>query len=222
MSVQDHRLTVLASATRCRDRVALFASLASGKRTLDVGCTGARPGKGPTEASLERHQRIAAAASECVGIDLDKQGIEALRRLGCDAVAGDACEARLPGEFECIVAGEIVEHLPDPAAFFRNMRRHLAVGGKLVVSTCNPFSSRQLWKILRYGRPSVHPDHTHWHDPLTIMRLAQCHGFQAEALFWERGRSRFDLRLLPAAFRSYFCGSFVLMFEPSYSPDKTE
>lgn len=42
--------------------------------------------------------------------------------------------------FECVVAGEILEHVPDPDSFLREIRRVLVPGGTLVVSTPNMVS----------------------------------------------------------------------------------
>lgn len=50
---------------------------------------------------------------------------------------------RLPfedGAFACVVAGEIIEHVPDPDSFLREIRRVLEPGGTLVLSTPNMVS----------------------------------------------------------------------------------
>jgi SAM-dependent methyltransferase len=47
---------------------------------------------------------------------------------------------RLPfedGQFECVVAGEIIEHVPHPDDLLREIRRVLVPGGMLVLSTPN-------------------------------------------------------------------------------------
>lgn len=55
---------------------------------------------------------------------------------------GDVTQ-RLPfddASFECVIAGEIIEHVPDPDCFLREIRRVLVPGGTLVVSTPNMVS----------------------------------------------------------------------------------
>lgn len=55
---------------------------------------------------------------------------------------GDVTE-RLPfpdGGFECVVAGEIIEHVPDPDSLLREARRVLVPGGTLIITTPNMVS----------------------------------------------------------------------------------
>ncbi|MBK9476059.1 MAG: class I SAM-dependent methyltransferase [Tetrasphaera sp.] len=57
-------------------------------------------------------------------------------------VQGDVTQG-LPletGSFACVVAGEIIEHVPDPDQLLREIRRVLVPGGTLIVSTPNMVS----------------------------------------------------------------------------------
>ena len=69
-------------------------------------------------------------------------GMDVYDRPGGDRfeyVRGDVTR-RLPFEdatFECVVAGEIIEHVPNPDELLREVRRVLVPGGTLILSTPN-------------------------------------------------------------------------------------
>jgi 2-polyprenyl-3-methyl-5-hydroxy-6-metoxy-1,4-benzoquinol methylase len=96
--------------------------------TLDVGC-----GTG----WLAR--RLGGAAGTTV------TGVDVLRDVpaeGWTYVDADVTQG-LPfddGSFDCVVAGEVIEHVPDPDAVLVELHRVLTPGGTLVVSTPNMVS----------------------------------------------------------------------------------
>jgi len=155
-----------------------------------------------------------AHATEGLGIDLDEAGIAELRDMGYHVEVSDACTCDLGRRFDTIIAGEVIEHLPEPVQFLRNMQRHLAQDGRLVLSTCNPFCARRVWKILRYGHPAVHPEHTAWYDPQTLMRIGMHADLVPVQLLWVREPRGLDLRVLPRFLRRYYSSNFILVFTP--------
>src|SRR5437763_7512740 len=100
------------------ERASLLAALVSGPEldVLDLGCrTGA----------LTQHY---AAGNEVVGVDVDRDALaRAHARLGVETVWADV-EEGLPFEddsFDVVVAGELLEHLANPAAAVGHVRRVL-------------------------------------------------------------------------------------------------
>ncbi len=108
------------------------AGLASGRRVLDAGC-----GEGYGAALL------AGTAALVVGVDRDPEAVGwaagkygATERLAF--VAADV--AALPiadGGADLVCCFQVIEHLPDPVAFLREVRRVLAPGGALMLTTPN-------------------------------------------------------------------------------------
>jgi SAM-dependent methyltransferase len=78
------------------------------------------------------HQRIA-------GIELSADAIAKARQKGFECQVSSA-ESRLPFEdssFDCVFAGEIIEHLVDPDAMLDEAHRVLSPGGYLLLTTPN-------------------------------------------------------------------------------------
>lgn len=64
------------------------------------------------------------------------------------------------GLFDVIIAGEVIEHVPDPAALLASLLRVLSPGGKLVVTT--PYNEKiQYCLCIHCNRPTPHSAHLH-------------------------------------------------------------
>jgi SAM-dependent methyltransferase len=126
------------------ERGAIFAAaVGTGARVLDLGCrTGA----------LASYY---AAGNDLVGVDVDREALaRAAERLGIETVWADV-ETGLPFEdasFDAVVAGELLEHLADPAAAVAQVRRVLRPKGVFVGSVPNAFrlKSRVAYALGRY------------------------------------------------------------------------
>lgn len=113
-------------------------------RVLDVGCGG-----GLAAESLARR------GHEVLGIDAAGEAIAAAK-AHADGLprltyrCGLAEELLTEGlSFQVITALEVIEHVPDPAAFVRVLSGLLEPGGLLVISTLN--RTRRSWIVAKLG-----------------------------------------------------------------------
>lgn len=111
----------------------LLPELREGMRVLDVGC-------GPGSITLDLAPR-AGSAGQVIGIEVVEEPLEAARaaaaargdtrtdfRLG-DVYALDFAD----GEFDVVHAHQVLQHLADPVAALREMRRVTKPGGLVAV-----------------------------------------------------------------------------------------
>jgi SAM-dependent methyltransferase len=99
---------------------------------------------------------------DVVGVDLDEVSIsygqKMLSDAGLDPSALVACDVRdLPGEFDVVVASEVLEHLADGDLdiVLAAVRERLAPGGKLLVTVPNGYGLFELENFLWY-RTGLH------------------------------------------------------------------
>jgi 2-polyprenyl-3-methyl-5-hydroxy-6-metoxy-1,4-benzoquinol methylase len=154
---------------------------------------------------------IAAGDVLDLGVVDSRRGVELLRERGYDVLCADVETMDLGRQFDTIIAGEIIEHLPNAGRSLSNLRRHLKPGGHIVLSTCNPFYARQHLKIWRSGDVQVHDEHTAWFDPHTLNRVLTMSGFRTVQLAWLRKRRGLSaVKNWQAWLRPYFSPNFLM------------
>jgi len=111
---------------------------APGAKLLDVGC-----GTG----------WLAEHFSDYTGIDGAPEAVAAAAERGRNVVVGDVAEP-LPfgdGLFDAVVLKDLLEHVPDPVAVVREVRRVVKPGGRVFASS--PDAQRWVWDDYTHRRP---------------------------------------------------------------------
>lgn len=194
--------------TSVNNRLPVILDRVRGRTVLDLGCSGSRHGVSEVRHQ-SLHRALAREAGDILGIDIDKNAVAAMKAAGYNVAVGDVETVDLGREFQVIVAGDIIEHLPNPGLFLSNMRRHLADDGELLITMPNPFKFKQDLNILKYNQIKVHVGHTCWLCPTVLMRLLEISGLTMTHLFWLRGGKWYVPSHWPAYLRPYWSTSFL-------------
>jgi len=145
------------------ERAALFRGYVGGpgRRVLDLGCR------------YGALTRIYAEGNDVVGVDVDRDALAQAATLGIETLWADVSEA-LPfpdGDFDVVVAGELLEHVADPAAVVAEARRLLRAGGTFVGSVPNAFRLKNRLRFAAGLPPENDPTHLHMFRPEHVRRL---------------------------------------------------
>jgi 2-polyprenyl-6-hydroxyphenyl methylase/3-demethylubiquinone-9 3-methyltransferase len=134
----------------------------SGKRALDVGC-----GAGLLAEPLAR------LGADVTGVDAAEASLAVARAhaegagLTIDYRHGELTALEL-GQFDLVIAMEVLEHVADKTAFLAELARHLAPGGLLVLSTPNRTARSRLLMVGLAETIGAIPRGTHhWDDFVT-------------------------------------------------------
>ena len=146
-------------ATGRADAVHWPARRCRGKRVLDIGCLDETAlKKRDTEEWL--HRQIGLVAQQVIGVDLSDQLPDEGLVTGPHSriVKGDGTDPDVAPEMvDIIIAGEFIEHIPNPLDFLTTMRTRYP-GREMLLSTPNgtSFANAVLGAI---GREAQHRDH---------------------------------------------------------------
>ena len=113
------------------------------KRILDIGCE-----KGIFGKQLKQSN----AGLEIVGVEKDKAAYDIAVKNLDNVIFGDIEEITLPFEkhhFDCIIAGDVLEHLIDPWGTLKNLRSFLKEGGFFISSVPNIRHYKVLMRLFR-------------------------------------------------------------------------
>jgi ubiquinone/menaquinone biosynthesis C-methylase UbiE len=150
-------------------RAFLLSAARRGERALDLGC-----GAGEFTVAL------AEAGVEVTGADVAEAALERARRrhpgLSFVSVPFDG---PLPFEdcsFELVWAGEVIEHVADTALWLSEVRRVLAPGGRLLVTTPSHGRLRlAVFGVEAFSEPLG--DHLHLYTRRSLQTLLDEFGF---------------------------------------------
>ncbi len=163
------------------NRFDVVLRIARGRNVLHVGCSDAPYFEEQFARGAHLHAELSKVAGRLVGVDVSKEGVAFLQKVGFDNVICADVErldrCGLPPVFDLIVAGELIEHLPNPVRALEAMRSVLAPNGELLITVPNAFSMKAGLRALA-GIEAVHKDHCYYFSPATIGCLLHLAGFR--------------------------------------------
>ena len=147
----------------------MLAGTKAGDRALDLGC-----GTGVFTAELAR------AGAEVIGVEVAQAAVRRARdqhpSLQFELVAVEGPLPFADGAFDLVWASEVIEHVADTARWLSEVRRVLATGGRLVLSTPNHGRLRlAVGGIERYSEPLG--DHLHLYSARSLRGVLDGFGF---------------------------------------------
>jgi SAM-dependent methyltransferase len=157
---------------------------ATGGQVAHLGCADSPYTRELIAAGLLVHERLVNVA-DVTGFDVDRDAVELLRaRMPGDRFVIADVSISVPAQernrYALVIAGEVLEHVPNADGFLRGCSSLLAPGGRLCVTVPNACCPKIGLRSLA-GRESVHPDHRVYYGPRTLRRTLEGAGFELES-----------------------------------------
>jgi len=143
------------------------------KKVLNIGCA-----QNPTI-----HYLLAKKSSLCIGIDINKKGIEELKYNGYEAYLMNAEKINLKEKFDYIIAGELIEHLSNPGLFLESCLKHLEEKGELIITTPN-IASLFLYLLVVSFDKTQDPTHVYYFDKKNLQILVERYNFKINNVYY--------------------------------------
>ena len=104
-------------------KVKLILDLVEGKKVLDVGCGSGRLSKALREKGYS-----------VVAIDSDWKAVNITKKKGIRAYVSDINDWKSDDKFDCIILGDVLEHIEDDKSAMRKVHAMLKPNGCIIVN----------------------------------------------------------------------------------------
>ena len=174
-----------------RDRVQLITEFINQKKVIHLGFLDHIE---VLDYKIEKgqwlHQKIEESSRECLGIDINKEGVEYLKKkysfknVICADILNDQIEQVMDAHWDYMVMGEVLEHVDNPCYFLSQIKRkYLGVIDRLIITVPNAFSAAN-FSYIKKQYECINSDHRYWFTPYTLCKLITLSQMKISNLFF--------------------------------------
>ncbi len=153
------------------------------------------------------HRELAIKSQKIIGIDTNQRELQKLAQKGFETYAMNAEKIKLDCLFDCIIAGELIEHLNNPGLFLQSVEKYLKKNGTAILTTPN-ISSLFLYTIVVVFNQTQDPTHVYYFDEKNLKTLIDRFNFEIKEIKYIPPEIKFHGKGI--LFRSVFFVSTVL------------
>ena len=141
------------------------------------------------------HKLISENAKSCIGIDIDKESIEYIKKelryknVFHGNILSDEFKNITESKWDYVVFGEIIEHLDDPVNFLKVFKIKYGKNvSKFIITVPSIYNKRQFANMMNF-REIINSDHRFWFTPYTITKILVCAGYNPEKISYSNLQS---------------------------------
>ena len=170
-------------------REAAITEMIRDQNVIHIGCSDHIPViKQKISNNTWLHKLITDNAKNCIGIDIDKESIEFIKKETeyKNVFHGDILTVNFEGinesHWDYVVFGEIVEHLDNPVNFLKVFKeRYGDRVKKFIITVPSIYNIHQFRNMMNYLE-IINSDHRFWFTPYTIAKVLVSSGYNPEKI----------------------------------------
>ncbi|MGL5348543.1 MAG: methyltransferase domain-containing protein [Peptostreptococcaceae bacterium] len=173
-------------------RVRFIPEYCKGKVVLTIGCVD-MINASPIEEIIKNgnHQmyNLRNTCSKVVGIDINKEGIEILNKMGFEAycydIQSESLEELERQTYDVLVISHIIEHIPNMYKFVETIIQKFRFK-EIIVAVPNSYHFYNIINMCIKNKEVVSNDHYYTFTPITLMKLMNSLDLECKALYFDR------------------------------------
>lgn len=162
-----------------------FERVCANKKVLHIGACDAPYTLKKHEQGLLLHEKLDKICSKIIGVDVDQQAIDTMKKLGYDNIVHLDMNRINELDFvpDVVVAGETIEHLMNMEIALTNIKKIMNKNCELLISTPNAFYLNNFFHALK-KQENAHEDHKHYFTPQTLKQLLEANRLHTEKVIF--------------------------------------
>jgi 2-polyprenyl-3-methyl-5-hydroxy-6-metoxy-1,4-benzoquinol methylase len=147
------------------------------KKVIHVGCIDHVPLLKERFISGEwLHQQITDISSKCVGIDINAEGVDYVKKefgtdnVYCLDITKDPLDILKNEDYDVIILGEVLEHIDNPVEFLSTIRQRCQNVEQIII-TVPHIISRDRLQDAHKGLEIINSDHRYWFTAYTLAKI---------------------------------------------------
>jgi len=184
------------------DRVAFLREISKGKNVLHIGCVDhLELVKTKMKKGTFLHREISRVSMKCLGVDINCEGVEALKSIGiknvkCVDLSNEVDEEVLRNKWDLVLVAEVLEHIIDPVSFLKKfLENYKGSFNEIVITVPNAFRRRN-WILAKKGIEGINSDHKYWFSPYTLQKIGYLSGLKMTNIYYYDGYFRKERKIL--------------------------
>lgn len=173
-----------------KTRIQKITELSTNKKVIHVGCVDHMP---IIEEKIKNntwlHKLVTDVASDCIGVDINKEGIDYMRKIGySNAYYTDLMQPTLPEilnkKWDYMILGEILEHVDNPCDFLKTLNKlYNNCVENIIISVPNAFCYYN-FRNIQQGFEMINSDHRSTFSTYTLNKILYIAGFRLNEIFY--------------------------------------